>query len=33
MPVGSAPEELGARLSREVERYAEVVRKGNITAP
>jgi tripartite-type tricarboxylate transporter receptor subunit TctC len=31
-PVGSTPEELGAHLRRETERYAEVIRKGNITA-
>ena len=31
-PVGSTPEELGAHLKREIERYAEVIRKGNITA-
>jgi tripartite-type tricarboxylate transporter receptor subunit TctC len=31
-PVGSTPEELGAQLKREIDRYAEVIRKGNITA-
>jgi tripartite-type tricarboxylate transporter receptor subunit TctC len=31
-PVGSTPEELGAHLKREIDRYAEVIRKGNITA-
>ena len=31
-PVGSTPEELAAHLKREIERYAEVIRKGNITA-
>ena len=31
-PAGSTPEELGSHLSREIERYAEVIRKGNITA-
>jgi tripartite-type tricarboxylate transporter receptor subunit TctC len=31
-PVGSTPEELGAHLNREIDRYAEVIRKGNITA-
>ena len=30
--VGSTPEELGAQLKRETDRYAEVIRKGNITA-
>lgn len=30
--VGSTPEELGAHLKRETDRYAEVIRKGNITA-
>jgi tripartite-type tricarboxylate transporter receptor subunit TctC len=30
--VGSSPEELGAHLRREIDRYAEVIRKGNITA-
>ena len=30
--VGSTPEELGAHLKSEIERYAEVIRKGNITA-
>jgi tripartite-type tricarboxylate transporter receptor subunit TctC len=30
--VGSTPEELGAHLKREIDRYAEVIRKGNITA-
>ena len=29
--VGSTPEELGAHLRREIDRYAEVIRKGNIT--
>ena len=32
IPVGSSPEELGAYMKREIERYAEVIRKGNITA-
>lgn len=31
-PVGSTPEELGAQLRREIDRYAEVIRRGNITA-
>jgi len=31
IPVGGTPEELGAPLQREIERYAEVIRKGNIT--
>jgi tripartite-type tricarboxylate transporter receptor subunit TctC len=31
-PVGSTPDELGAQLRREIDRYAEVIRKGNITA-
>ena len=31
-PAGSTPEELGSHLSREIERYADVIRKGNITA-
>jgi tripartite-type tricarboxylate transporter receptor subunit TctC len=31
-PVGSTPDELGAHLKREIDRYAEVIRKGNITA-
>jgi len=30
--VGSSPEELGVHLQREIDRYAEVIRKGNITA-
>ena len=30
--VGSTPQELGAHLKREIERYADVIRKGNITA-
>ena len=30
--VGGTPEELGAHLKRETDRYAEVIRKGNITA-
>ena len=30
--VGSTPEELGAHLRRETERYSDVIRKGNITA-
>jgi len=30
--VGSTPEEFGAHVRREVNRYAEVIRKGNITA-
>lgn len=29
--VGGTPEELGAHLQREIARYAEVIRKGNIT--
>jgi len=29
-PVGSAPEELGAQMKREIVKYAEVIRKGNI---
>ena len=29
---GGTPEELGAHLRRETERYAEIIRKGNITA-
>jgi len=29
--VGSTPEELAAYLQREIDRYAEVIRKGNIT--
>ncbi|MBI3374876.1 MAG: tripartite tricarboxylate transporter substrate binding protein [Betaproteobacteria bacterium] len=32
IPAGGTPEELGAHLKRETERYAEVIRKGNITA-
>jgi tripartite-type tricarboxylate transporter receptor subunit TctC len=31
-PAGSTPEELGAYLQREIDRYADVIRKGNITA-
>jgi tripartite-type tricarboxylate transporter receptor subunit TctC len=31
IPVGSTPEELGAHLKREIDRYAEVIRKGNVT--
>ena len=31
IPVGGTPEELGAHLKREIDRYAEVIRKGNIT--
>ena len=31
-PAGSSPEELGSHLGREIERYADVIRKGNITA-
>jgi len=31
-PVGSTPEELGTQLKREIDRYAEVIRKGNVTA-
>lgn len=31
IPVGGTPEELGAHLQREIARYAEVIRKGNIT--
>jgi len=31
-PVGSTPEELGAQLRREIDRYAEVIRRGNITS-
>ncbi len=30
--VGSTPEELGSHLKREIDRYAEVIRKGNVTA-
>jgi tripartite-type tricarboxylate transporter receptor subunit TctC len=30
--IGSTPEELGAQLKSEIDRYAEVIRKGNITA-
>lgn len=30
-PVGSTPEELGDQVKREIPRYAEVIRKGNIT--
>jgi len=29
---GSSPEELGVHLKREIDRYAKVIRKGNITA-
>lgn len=29
-PVGSTPEELGAQIKREIAKYAEVIRKGNI---
>lgn len=29
-PVGSSPEELGAHLKREMQKYAEVIRRGNI---
>ena len=29
--VGGTPEELGAHLKREIDRYAEVIRKGNVT--
>jgi len=29
-PVGSTPEELGAQIKREIVKYAEVIRKGNI---
>jgi len=29
-PVGSTPEALGARIKREIVKYAEVIRKGNI---
>lgn len=29
-PVGSTPEELGAQLKREIVKYAEVIRKGDI---
>ena len=29
-PVGSTPEELGAQMKREIVKYAEVIRKGNI---
>jgi tripartite-type tricarboxylate transporter receptor subunit TctC len=29
-PVGSTPEELGAQMKREIAKYAEVIRKGNI---
>jgi tripartite-type tricarboxylate transporter receptor subunit TctC len=31
-PVGSTPEELGAQFKREVERYAQVIKKANIQA-
>jgi len=31
-PVGSTPEGLGAHFNREIDRYEEVIRKGNITA-
>ena len=31
-PAGSTPEELGAYLKSEIDRYADVIRKGNITA-
>jgi len=31
IPVGGTPEELGAHLKREIDRYAEVIRKGNVT--
>jgi tripartite-type tricarboxylate transporter receptor subunit TctC len=30
-PVGSTPEELGDQVKRDITRYAEVIRKGNIT--
>jgi tripartite-type tricarboxylate transporter receptor subunit TctC len=30
-PVGGTPEELGAHLKREIDRYADVIRKGNVT--
>jgi hypothetical protein len=30
--VGSSPAELGAYLKSEIDRYAEIIRKGNITA-
>lgn len=30
--IGSTPEDLGAHLRREIDRCAEVIRKGNITA-
>jgi tripartite-type tricarboxylate transporter receptor subunit TctC len=29
-PVGSTPEELAAQMKREITKYAEVIRKGNI---
>ena len=32
IPVGSTPEELGTYFRSEIERYAEIIRKGNITA-
>jgi tripartite-type tricarboxylate transporter receptor subunit TctC len=32
IPAGGTPEELGAHLKSEIERYADVIRKGNITA-
>jgi tripartite-type tricarboxylate transporter receptor subunit TctC len=31
-PVGSTPDELGAHYKREIDRYADVIRKGNITS-
>ena len=31
-PAGGSPEQLGAHFRREIERYAEVIQKGNITA-
>jgi tripartite-type tricarboxylate transporter receptor subunit TctC len=32
IPAGGTPEELGAHMKREIDRYADVIRKGNITA-
>jgi tripartite-type tricarboxylate transporter receptor subunit TctC len=32
IPAGGTPEDLGAHLKREIDRYADVIRKGNITA-
>jgi len=30
-PVGDSPEEFGAHVRREIARYAEIIRKGNVT--